>query len=48
MLLEKELTLNSTIGLMVMPRTPFRSPDVDADDATDAGGVVDASLLPPG
>lgn len=34
-------------GLMVMPRTPFRSPD-DSDIAMDAGGVVDASLLPPG
>ncbi|TCD65614.1 hypothetical protein EIP91_002461 [Steccherinum ochraceum] len=34
-------------GLMVMPRTPLRYPD-DADRAAEAGGVVDASLLPPG
>lgn len=34
-------------GLMVMPRTPFRHPD-DSDDVMDAGGAVDASLLPPG
>ncbi|KAH8093867.1 acetolactate synthase [Cristinia sonorae] len=33
-------------GLMVMPRTPFRSDDTE--DVSDAGGVVDASLLPPG
>lgn len=32
---------------MVMPRTPIRSGE-DADDAAEEGGVVDASLLPPG
>ncbi|KAL4074337.1 small subunit of acetolactate synthase-domain-containing protein [Scleroderma yunnanense] len=35
-------------GLMAMPRTPLaRSPD-ESDDITDAGGAIDASLLPPG
>ena len=40
------LTLVLT-GLMAMPRTPFKTVD-DAEDATELGGVVDASLLPPG
>ncbi|OBZ67228.1 Tripeptidyl-peptidase sed3 [Grifola frondosa] len=33
-------------GLMVMPRTPIHMAEEDAEDAE--GGVVDASLLPPG
>ncbi|KAL4243923.1 acetolactate synthase small subunit family protein [Abortiporus biennis] len=33
-------------GLMVMPRTPIRSEEVD--EAIEEGGTVDASLLPPG
>jgi len=33
-------------GLMVMPRTPIRSEDLD--DYSEEGGFVDASLLPPG
>ncbi|KAI0695937.1 acetolactate synthase [Cerioporus squamosus] len=33
-------------GLMVMPRTPIKQ--TDADEAEEQGGVVDASLLPPG
>ncbi|RPD63801.1 acetolactate synthase [Lentinus tigrinus ALCF2SS1-6] len=33
-------------GLMVMPRTPIKQ--TDADEAQEQGGVVDASLLPPG
>ncbi|KAI1796380.1 acetolactate synthase [Ganoderma leucocontextum] len=33
-------------GLMVMPRTPIKN--IDEADVSDEGGVVDASLLPPG
>ena len=36
----------SYIGLMVMPRTPIKN--MDESDAAGEGGVVDASLLPPG
>lgn len=31
-----------------MPRTPIARSGDDADDATEEGGAVDASLLPPG
>ncbi|KAI0768400.1 small subunit of acetolactate synthase-domain-containing protein [Irpex lacteus] len=34
-------------GLMAMPRSPFKVPE-DSDEASEEGGVVDASLLPPG
>jgi acetolactate synthase I/III small subunit len=34
-------------GLTAMPRTPIASM-VDDDQVADAGGPVDASLLPPG
>ncbi|EKM54435.1 uncharacterized protein PHACADRAFT_258278 [Phanerochaete carnosa HHB-10118-sp] len=34
-------------GLMAMPRSPFMSSD-EAETATEEGGIVDASLLPPG
>ena len=33
---------------MVMPRTPIARPRDDADDVSEEGGAVDASLLPPG
>lgn len=32
---------------MAMPRSPFKTPE-DYDEASEEGGVVDASLLPPG
>lgn len=35
-------------GLMAMPRTPLARSTDENDDAADAGGVIDASLLPPG
>ncbi|KAF8546983.1 acetolactate synthase [Imleria badia] len=35
-------------GLMAMPRTPIARPRDDADDISEEGGAVDASLLPPG
>ena len=42
-----ECTLSGfTTGLMVMPRTPIKN--TDTDEAEGEGGVVDASLLPPG
>ena len=40
-------TLSCQLGLMAMPRTPFKWSD-DGEVATDAGSAVDASLLPPG
>ena len=39
--------LTGSVGLMVMPRTPIRSGE-EAEEASEEGGVVDASLLPPG
>jgi len=35
-------------GLMAMPRTPITTSGEEDDVASDLGGVVDASLLPPG
>jgi acetolactate synthase-1/3 small subunit len=35
-------------GLMAMPRTPIARSKDDADDISEEGGAVDASLLPPG
>jgi len=35
-------------GLMAMPRTPIARSRDDADDISEEGGGVDASLLPPG
>ncbi|KAG8213510.1 small subunit of acetolactate synthase-domain-containing protein [Butyriboletus roseoflavus] len=35
-------------GLMAMPRTPIARSTDDADDVSEEGGAVDASLLPPG
>lgn len=37
------------LGLMAMPRTPIvRMEEEEESFADDQGGVVDASLLPPG
>lgn len=36
------------LGLMAMPRTPIVRSDGDEEVLADQGGVVDASLLPPG
>ena len=36
------------VGLMAMPRTPIARSGDDADDVSEEGGAVDASLLPPG
>ena len=33
---------------MAMPRTPLARSTDENDDTADAGGVIDASLLPPG
>ncbi len=41
------ITLTLLLGLMAMPRSPFKVPE-DSDEASEEGGVVDASLLPPG
>lgn len=42
-----EYVLMLSLGLMAMPRSPFKVPE-DAEEASEEGGVVDASLLPPG
>lgn len=46
---EKKLTI-LPLGLMAMPRTPIvtMEEEEEASFADDQGGVVDASLLPPG
>ena len=33
---------------MAMPRTPLAHPSDENEDDADAGGAIDASLLPPG
>lgn len=40
--------LNALIGLMAMPRTPIARSGDNADDISEEGGAVDATLLPPG
>ena len=42
----EERVADGIVGLMVMPRTPIKN--VDQTDVAGEGGVVDASLLPPG